>query len=103
MFACFHISGTQSVTKENLNRLHTGCDDGCDRSLMIRLFMLSGPGAVPVFKNSKTVSTSYGVNWIELSILSLWDIMGSGVLLSSKVFCSQKKSFRSSALFLLSE
>ena len=53
--------------------------------------MLSGPGVLPVFKNSKTVSTSYGVNWIQLSILSLWDIMGSGVLLSSKVFCSQKK------------
>ena len=38
--------------------------------------MLSGPDALPVFKDFKTVSTSYGVNWTELSVLSLWDVMG---------------------------
>ena len=66
--------------------------------------MLSGPETLPVFKDIKTVSTSYGVNWAELSILSLWDVIwGSGLLLLSKVFCSEKNSFRSSALSLLSE
>ena len=104
MFACFHISGTLPVTMEKLNKSHKGWDNGCDNSLRIRLFMLSGPEALPVFRDFKTVLTSYGVNWTELSILSLCDVIGgSGVLLSSKVFCSQKKSCRSSALSLLSE
>ena len=38
--------------------------------------MLSGPEALPVFKDFKTVSTSYGVNWTESSILLLWDDIG---------------------------
>ena len=103
MFACFHISGTVPVTMEKLNKSHKGWDNGCDSSLRIRLFMLSGPEALSVFKDFKTVSTSYGVNWTELSILSLCDVIGGSGVLSFKVFCSQKKSFRSSALSLLSK
>ena len=33
-------------------------------------------GSFAYFKDFKTVSTSYGINWTELSILSLCDVMG---------------------------
>ena len=52
-----------------------------------------------VFNDFKAVSTLYGVHWTEVSMLSLLDVIGgSGVLLSSKAFCSKKNTFRSSAL-----
>ena len=62
---------------------------------------MSGPEVLPAFKDFKTVLTSYGVNWTELSILSLCDVIGgSGVLLSSKVFCLQKKKHLGVQLYL---
>ena len=63
--ASFQIASTLPFDREKLKRSHRGNDNGRESSFRIRLFIASGPAALPNFKAFNITSTSCGVVDIE--------------------------------------
>ena len=68
--ACFQILGIFLLLREQLNRSQRGRESGSESSFRIRLFIRSGPAALPRGSDFKTCFTSPGVTERESRLWS---------------------------------
>ena len=78
--ACFQICGALPDLRDKLKRSERGRARGWASSLRSRLFITSGPAALPIGSDFKLSLTSSGVIMIESSLYVVFPTFKAGLL-----------------------